>query len=108
MSTRKLGGGRILGSGKGLAPPLPTRNGAPGLHQRTSSLLSQSESTTSLGAGSNGSEASTASPLTTSPLPEAEDLGSRVSLENGGALNAPAVRNGSKLVCPICNDEMVG
>lgn len=88
MSGRKLGGGRILGNGKSLAPP------APPAHQRSSSdLISPSESTLSL--SSSG----------TSPLPEqiGQDLGSRVSLENGGGVTAAS----SKLVCPICSEEMV-
>lgn len=96
MSGRKLGGGRILGSGKSLAPP------APPAHQRTSSLISPSESTVSL-----SSRDSNISPLATSPLPEnSQDLSSRVSLENGGPSAATA--GGTKLVCPICNEEMVG
>jgi len=85
----------VLGVGKGLGPPAPT-------HQRTNDLISPSESTLSL-----SSRESTASPLATSPLPELhQDLSSRVSLvENGG----PAVTAASsKLVCPICNEEMVG
>ena len=92
MSGRKIGGGRILGSGKSLAPPAPPRS---------SSLVSPSESTVSL----PSSRDSTASPLGTSPLPESrEDLISRVSLENGGGITAAS----SKLVCPICAEEMVG
>lgn len=95
MSGRKLGGGRILGSGRSLAPP------APPAHQRTSSLISPSESTLSL-----DSQAS-ASPLATSPTPDnSQDLSSRVSLENGGASAVAAAS--SKLLCPICNEEMVG
>lgn len=94
MSGRKLGGGRILGSGKSLAPP------APPAHQRTASLLSPSESTLSL-----DSQIS-ASPLATSPLAEnIQDLSSRVSLENGGPSAVAAAS--SKLLCPICNEEMV-
>lgn len=95
MLGRKLGGGRILGSGKSLAPPAPLA------HQRTTELISPSESTLSL-----SSKDSTASPLATSPLPETNDnLSSRVSLENGGASAVAAAS--SKLLCPICNEEMV-
>jgi hypothetical protein len=95
MPGRKLGGGRVLGSGKGLGPPAPLA------HQRTNDLISPSESTHSL-----SSRDSTASPLATSPLPDAsQDLSSRVSLENGGSAVTAA---SSKLVCPICNEEMVG
>ena len=89
MSGRKLGGGRILGSGKGLAPPA---------HQRISSLGSPSESTVSV------SSREDASPLATSPLNDSQDLGSRVQLENGGPVVSAV---SSKLVCPICNEEMV-
>ncbi|KAH8809146.1 hypothetical protein F5884DRAFT_794632 [Xylogone sp. PMI_703] len=86
MSGRKLGGGRILGSGKSLAPP------------RTSSLVSPPESTLS-------SSPKDSSPLATSPLPDnVHDLTSRVSLENGSSSVANA---SSKLLCPICNEEMV-
>ena len=96
MSGRKLGGGRILGSGKSLAPP------APPAHQRTNDLISPSESTLSL-----SSRESAASPLATSPLPDAgQDLNSRVSLENGASSAVAAAS--SKLLCPICNEEMVG
>lgn len=91
MATRKLGGGRILGSGRSLAPP------AAPAHQRDSSPLSFTESTVS-----GSSEHST--PLTTSPLPDnVQDLSSRVSLDHGGS----AVTASPKLVCPICNEEMV-
>lgn len=88
MSGRKLGGGRILGSGKSLAPPAP-----PAHHRSSSDLISPSESTLSL--SSTG----------TSPLPEntSQDLSSRVSLENGRGVTAAS----SKLVCPICSEEMV-
>jgi rabenosyn-5 len=96
MSGRKLGGGRILGSGKGLAPP------APPAHQRMSSLGSPSESTVSL-----SSRESAASPLATSPFADGmQDLSSRVSMESRGARTVTAAS--SKLICPICNEEMVG
>ncbi|CZT48819.1 probable vacuolar segregation protein pep7 [Rhynchosporium secalis] len=93
MSGRKLGGGRILGSGKSLAPP------APPAHQRTSSLIS------SPAASTVSSGDSTASPLATSPFPESnQDLKSIVSLQNGG----PSTTSGSsRLLCPICNEEMM-
>ncbi|OHE91832.1 FYVE zinc finger [Colletotrichum orchidophilum] len=94
MSGRKLGGGRILGSGKGLAPPTPPAiNG----HQRTPSPFAPSESTLSL-------NSSSASPPVTSPLPDfAQDLISNISV--GGP--SRAVSSSSKLVCPICEEEML-
>ncbi|PQE28214.1 putative vacuolar segregation pep7 protein [Rutstroemia sp. NJR-2017a BBW] len=92
MSGRKLGGGRILGSGKSLAPP------APPSHQRSSSLISHSESTLSL------SSSHSTSPLAASPLRnDNQDISSRVSLENGGP-NVTAAS--SKIFCPICSEEM--
>ena len=95
MSSRKLGGGRILGSGKSLAPPTPPAQ------QRSSSFITPSESTLSL------SSTHSVSPLATSPLPnDSQDLRSRVSLDNGRSSNVTAVA--SKLLCPICSEEMVG
>ncbi|TVY56034.1 Vacuolar segregation protein pep7 [Lachnellula cervina] len=97
MSGRKLGGGRILGSGKSLAPPAP-----PAQHQRRpSDVISPAGSTVSF-----SSRESTISPLATSPLPDVgQDLISRASLENGGPSTVTAAS--SKLVCPICNEEMM-
>ncbi|EFQ33773.1 FYVE zinc finger [Colletotrichum graminicola M1.001] len=94
MSGRKLGGGRILGSGKGLAPPTPP---AVQGHRRTPSPFAPSESTLSI-------NSSSASPPVSSPLPDfAQDLASNVSL--GGPSTTAA--QSSKLVCPICDDEML-
>lgn len=96
MSGRKLGGGRILGSGKSLAPPAP-----PAQQRRASDVISPPGSTVSY-----SSRESTISPLATSPLPDiGQDLVSRASLENGGPSTVTAAS--SKLVCPICNEEMV-
>ncbi|KAF4635944.1 hypothetical protein G7Y89_g2155 [Cudoniella acicularis] len=96
MSGRKLGGGRILGSGKSLAPPAP-----PAHQRRVSDVISPSASTLSL-----SSRESAISPLATSPLPDiGQDLISRASLENGGPSTVTAAN--TKLVCPICTEEMV-
>jgi rabenosyn-5 len=101
MAARKLGGGRILGSGKSLAPAAPS----PAAHR-----LSHTESTLSI--SSDVSTPSGLSPLATPPLvPEnlaqGPDLNDRVDLENGSS--GPAVNAAStRLVCPICNEEMVG
>ncbi|KAI1134707.1 VAC1 protein [Hypoxylon sp. FL0543] len=94
MSGRKLGGGRILGSGKGLAPPAP-----PVIQrERAASPSAPSDSTLSI-----GSPATSLSPGT-SPLPDfSQDLTSNVSL--GGPSNGG--QPGSKLVCPICEEEMM-
>ncbi|KAK1957234.1 FYVE zinc finger protein [Colletotrichum sublineola] len=94
MSSRKLGGGRILGSGKGLAPPTPP---AVQGHRRTPSPFAPSESTLSI-------NSSSASPPVSSPLPDfAQDLASNVSV--GGPSRTAAAS--SKLVCPICDEEML-
>lgn len=91
MSGRKLGGGRILGSGKGLAPPTPPN--APRIH----SPLTPSESVTSIGSSS-------ASPPVNGDLAVlGKDIGASISVgaqKNGGS-------SGSGLVCPICTEEMV-
>ncbi|KAI2633530.1 FYVE zinc finger-domain-containing protein [Hypomontagnella submonticulosa] len=95
MSSRRLGGGRILGSGKGLAPPAPLAI----QRERAASPSAPSDSTLSI-----GSPAASTSPGTPSPLPDfAQDLTSNISL--GGPSNGG--QPGSKLVCPICEEEML-
>ncbi|KAI1299563.1 FYVE zinc finger protein [Xylaria venustula] len=90
MSGRKLGGGRVLGSGKGLAPAVR--------RERATSPTAPSES--SLSIGSPAASASAAS----SPLPDfAQDLTSNVSLAGPSAIGSAS----SRLVCPICNEEML-
>ncbi|KAM0326594.1 hypothetical protein ACHAQA_006463 [Verticillium albo-atrum] len=93
MSGRKLGGGRVLGSGKGLAPPTTSA-----VRQRASSPFAPSESTLSI-------TSSSTSPPITSPAPDfaAQDLTSNISL--GGP--SKVASNSSKLVCPICEEEMM-
>ncbi|KAI2614813.1 VAC1 protein [Hypoxylon fragiforme] len=95
MSGRKLGGGRILGSGKGLAPPAP-----PAIQrERAASPSAPSDSTLSI-----GSPATSISPGTPSLSPDfPQDLTSNISL--GGPSNGG--QPGSKLVCPICEEEML-
>ncbi|KAH7052156.1 FYVE zinc finger-domain-containing protein [Macrophomina phaseolina] len=90
---RSLGGGRTLGSAKALSPAADPR---PTHHHRNSSLLSPSESSVSLASQSSVSPASTADP---------ESLTARVSLEH--ADNVAAASASSRLVCPICNEEMM-
>lgn len=91
MSKRTLGGGRVLGSGRSLSPAAPPPQKA------TAHLLSPSASTLSLTSG-----------VSTPPSSESQDLASRVSLEHGdSSLAAAAAAAGAKMVCPICNDEMV-
>ncbi|KAF1732987.1 Vacuolar segregation protein PEP7 [Beauveria bassiana] len=90
MSGRKLGGGRILGSGKGLAPP--------SVAPRASSPLAPSESTVSIGSSS-------LSPPISGSLPEiGHDIGSSISV---GAQPKALLSSDGGLVCPICNEEML-
>ncbi|KAK9778293.1 putative FYVE-type domain-containing protein [Seiridium cardinale] len=104
MSSRKLGGGRVLGSGKGLAPPSAAAK-SPAIH-RAASPYAPSDSTPSIGGSIGESILSPASgsPSSTSPLPGlSQDLASNISL--GGPSNGTAT--GAQLVCPICDEEML-
>ncbi|KAK7424820.1 carboxypeptidase Y-deficient [Neonectria magnoliae] len=90
-SSRRLGGGRILGSGKGLAPPTPP--GAP----RVGSPLAPSESTASM-ASSSPVSAAVGWPQ------RGQDLGVSITVGvpgKGGPVDSAG------LVCPICNEEMM-
>lgn len=92
MSGRKLGGGRILGSGKGLAPPPAQAD------PRAVSPFSASESTMSL--------ASSMSPPASVSLTDlGQDIGASISV---GAQRKASVADATGLVCPICSEEMVG
>ncbi|KAM5354279.1 hypothetical protein ACJ41O_000929 [Fusarium nematophilum] len=97
MSGRKLGGGRILGSGKGLAPPTPPNANlnAP----RVGSPLAASESTVSLASSS-------VSPPVSGILPGigGQDIGESISV---GVQGKGGAADGSALVCPICSEEMM-
>ncbi|KAI1173258.1 FYVE zinc finger protein [Nemania sp. FL0916] len=100
MSARKLGGGRVLGSGKGLAPPV-----SPAVRrerERATSPSAPSDSVLSLSAASPATSTSpAASASTASALPDVvQDLASNISL---GGPSDP----GAKLVCPICSEEML-
>ncbi|KAH4097451.1 hypothetical protein HBI25_137260 [Parastagonospora nodorum] len=93
-SRRSLGGGRVLGGGRNLSPAVaPT---PPAQHRRNASFLSPSESSVSLSSQTSNSPASTAEPK--------EDISSQVLL--APSENAAASAS-SRLVCPICNEEMV-
>ncbi|MCJ1292924.1 carboxypeptidase Y-deficient [Xylographa carneopallida] len=92
MSSRKIGGGRVLGNGRSLSPAVALQP------KRNSSLLSPSTSTVSLNSSASTSHTST----------EPQDLSSRVSLDqHDGAGAALGAISTSRLVCPICNEEMV-
>src|ERR1700761_8137224 len=92
-SRRSLGGGRVLGTGKNLAPPPPPSK-AP---LRSPGLLSPSESSVSLSSQTSSTPVST----------ENEDITSRVALDEHGSAQAAAAAS-SRMVCPICSEEMVG
>jgi rabenosyn-5 len=81
----------VLGSGKNLAPPVPIK---PQL--RPSGALSPSNSSISL------SSQTSSTPIST----ENEDITARVALDEHGTAQAAAAAS-SRMVCPICNDEMV-
>lgn len=91
MSSRKLGGGRVLGSGRSLSPNVAA------FPPRNSSLLSPSGSSVSVNSSTSTSQQST----------DAQDLSSRISLEQSDENNAAVAAASSRLVCPICNEEMV-
>jgi rabenosyn-5 len=85
-SRRTLGGGRVLGSGRSLSPAvMPPRP-----HQ-----LTPSESSLSLASSSHTSTT------------ETDDIASRVALDASNGPVGPASAASSRLVCPICNDDMV-
>ncbi|KUI63580.1 Vacuolar segregation protein PEP7 [Cytospora mali] len=102
MSGRKLGGGRILGNGKGLAPPqAPQTPQAPRPRATSPYAHSDASSTDQYSTSQN----SISPPSSSTPVPDfgPQDLASRISIggpSNGGASSA-------RLVCPICEEEML-
>ncbi|KAK3949872.1 FYVE zinc finger-domain-containing protein [Pseudoneurospora amorphoporcata] len=122
MSGRKLGGGRILGNGKGLAPPTaaaaaaassPSASptiAAAAIHNRAVSPFAPSDSSTVSFVSPNSTRDSI-SPSSSVPHPDIpQDLVSNVSLagpSNGGGQSAGVGANNGRLVCPICDEEMV-
>ncbi|KIV83803.1 hypothetical protein PV11_05797 [Exophiala sideris] len=97
MSKRTIGGGRVLGSGRTLGPPIPPPKPNSPL---PSHVLSPSASSLSL----NTSESGASTPLSSDP----QDIAARVSLDHGTPdLSVAAAAAGDRLVCPICNEEMV-
>src|SRR5690348_6166141 len=102
MSGRKLGGGRVLGSGKGLAAPSPS-SPAPSSSPRGRSPFPTPDSRP-VPIHSNSTQTSSSSPLP-SPLTDyGQDLASNVNLA-GPSHNATP---DGALVCPICEEYMVG
>lgn len=97
MSKRTIGGGRVLGSGRTLGPPVPPPKPTSPLPAH---VLSPSASSLSL----NTSESEASTPPSSDP----QDIAARVSLDHGGPdLSVAAAAAGDRLVCPICNEEMV-
>ena len=95
MTGRKLGGGRILGSGKGLAPSVQGDSSSP--LPRVGSPVPPSD----VSADFNSVTGSVAP----SSLPDvSQDLATNISVGRQGSSS----KSGSqKLLCPICNEEMV-
>ncbi|KAL8686004.1 MAG: hypothetical protein Q9224_005585 [Gallowayella concinna] len=89
MAARKLGGGRVLGSGKHLSPAA-----AAALPARPTSLQSPSASSISVN-----------SSVSTSTDPQ--DISARISFDQTDRNDGPgAVSTAAALVCPICTEEM--
>ncbi|CRG86146.1 vacuolar segregation protein (Pep7), putative [Talaromyces islandicus] len=98
MARRVLGGGRVLGSGKNLSPATSTPSPQP------KGRLSPSTSSLSLNSQASASASASASQFS----PEAQDLASRISLDNAEtSISAAPTVSGTQLACPICNEEMV-
>lgn len=97
-SRRSLGGGRVLGSARALSPAAAAAASPQhaAVHRRNASLLSPSESSLSLSSQTSNSPASTAE--------SREDIASKILA--GPARNTAASAS-SRLVCPICNEDMV-
>src|ERR1700712_5254119 len=112
-SGRVLGKGRVLGGSRSpLAPPQPPASPAAGAasaqrsqHKRNTSYLSpSSDSSASLTSLVSGS---TAQDTAARPhLRSGQDLAANVSLELPD--NAATANASSRLICPICSEQMVG
>lgn len=89
-SKRTLGGGRVIGSSRQLSPAVLPQQ------KHNASLLSPSPSSVSLSTQASDSQMST----------EAQGISPSVSV--GHFDNAAVAAASSRMVCPICNEEMVG
>ncbi|PON25842.1 hypothetical protein TGAM01_v205279 [Trichoderma gamsii] len=87
--SRRLGGGRILGSGKSLGPTPPARSSSP---------FAPSESTVSV------ASSSISPPASGSLADLSQDIGSSISV---GAQPKGSSADPSSLLCPICSEEML-
>ncbi|KAL2267950.1 hypothetical protein VTJ83DRAFT_5227 [Remersonia thermophila] len=129
MSARRLGGGRVLGSGQGLAPPAPSSSSsvaphphhgnnahhahnahAPAhvlVHRSASPHPASDASTLSFPSRSRNSTPVSLSPSSSSPFPDlGQDLASNVTLGASGPSRA-AGAGAYTLACPICEEQMV-
>ncbi|RAK98225.1 putative vacuolar segregation protein (Pep7) [Aspergillus ibericus CBS 121593] len=96
MPRRTLGGGRVLGPANARSPSALTPSPQPSNPR----LLTLSPSASSVSLNSQASTSQFSS--------EAQDLTSRISLENGSAsIPAAPAAAGAQLACPICSEEMV-
>ncbi|KAL3250269.1 hypothetical protein ABHI18_011303 [Aspergillus niger] len=96
MPRRTLGGGRVLGPANARSPSALTPSPQPSNPRHLT--LSPSASSVSLNSQASASQVSS----------EAQDLTSRISLENGSAsIPAAPAAAGAQLACPICSEEMV-
>jgi len=100
-SRRSLGGGRILGSGQSLSPSSAASRPQQQLsNSYNSSLLSPGGLSPSASSVSLSSQASS-TPIST----QDEDIRSRVALVGQGPTAVASAS--SKLLCPICGEEMM-
>ncbi|RAK85036.1 FYVE-domain-containing protein [Aspergillus costaricaensis CBS 115574] len=96
MPRRTLGGGRVLGPANARSPSALIPSPQPSNPRHLT--LSPSASSVSLNSQASASQVSS----------EAQDLTSRISLENGSAsIPAAPAAAGAQLACPICSEEMV-
>ncbi|KKA29307.1 hypothetical protein TD95_002377 [Thielaviopsis punctulata] len=133
MSARKLGGGRILGNGRALGPPLPPTPSPP------ASILAASPTLSALNGPASASASASTSASTPAPIGQnvprklpaalaALDAGSERSSFSTSSLSGSAIvlpdnpqdlisnismgsvaesKSDSVLLCPICNEEML-
>ena len=99
MSRRTIGGGRVLESGRTLGPPIPPPKPI-SPSPLPSHVISPSASSLSLNTSESGAS--------TPPSSDPQDIVSRVSLDHGALDSSMAAAAATdRLVCPICNEEMV-
>jgi rabenosyn-5 len=133
MSRRTIGGGRVLGSGIGISSPSASNQQHPLAPPSTSSAVNSSRpSIATLQPTTSANPSQISSPATSSlslppstpqngtitpPGLDPQDIASQISLSASPtpqnhtsgtlSLSAATAAAGDRLVCPICNDEMV-